>query len=105
MDRDAFLRRVKELLAEAFGDRLQGVVLYGSEARGEAEPDSDIDFLVLLTGPLREPHDTRKTIEVLYGLLPEVGFRPIHAIPTDTSDYLASEYPLYRMARQEGVQI
>jgi len=52
MERERLLREVKARLAAAFGERLKGVILYGSEARGAAEPDSDIDFLVLLDGPV-----------------------------------------------------
>mgnify|MGYP005844734693 CR=1 FL=1 len=32
------------------GERLAGVYLYGSRARGEAHPDSDIDILVVVRG-------------------------------------------------------
>ncbi|MEW6267310.1 MAG: nucleotidyltransferase domain-containing protein [Thermodesulfobacteriota bacterium] len=105
MDRDAFLRRVKELLSEAFGDRLQGVVLYGSEARGEAQPDSDIDVIVLLRGPVNEVADTRNVIRTLYSLQPEVGFRPIDAYPVDVREYEAGLWAVYRNARQEGVRV
>jgi predicted nucleotidyltransferase len=52
MERSELLRRVKIALQAAFGKRLRGVLLYGSEVRGTAEPDSDIDFLVLLEGPV-----------------------------------------------------
>ncbi|MFO7900443.1 MAG: hypothetical protein R6V58_15465 [Planctomycetota bacterium] len=48
MDRDELLGRIKSALAKAFGERLEGVVLYGSEARGEAPPGSAIDPLVLV---------------------------------------------------------
>ena len=51
MDTNELLTRIKTPLAEAFAQRLCGVVLYGSEARGNAEPDSDIDVLVLLAAP------------------------------------------------------
>ena len=37
-------------LAVLYGERLSGVLLYGSHARGEARPDSDVDVLVLLEG-------------------------------------------------------
>jgi len=46
------LRQVKERLCAVFGARLKGVVLYGSYARGDSTEDSDIDFLVLLEGPI-----------------------------------------------------
>jgi hypothetical protein len=37
MERSALLRRVKIALQAAFGKRLRGVLLYGSEVRGTAE--------------------------------------------------------------------
>ncbi len=49
MDRGELLARIKSALCEAFGDRLKGVILFGSEARGDARPDSDIDVLVSFT--------------------------------------------------------
>jgi len=36
MERSELLRRVKVALRQAFGKRLQGVLLYGSGARGTA---------------------------------------------------------------------
>lgn len=44
------LARYLELLEEAFGDRLVSVAVFGSVARGEAEPDSDVDLLVVVEG-------------------------------------------------------
>ena len=69
--------RIHALLADAFGSRLQGVVLYGSEARGTAEPDSDADLIE----------------------------RPIHALPVDATAYAEGEFSLYRNARKEGVLV
>ena len=39
---------LKERLAAAYGARLHAVVLFGSEVRGDARPDSDIDVLAVL---------------------------------------------------------
>jgi len=36
-------------LRHQFGDRLTDVLLFGSRARGEAEPDSDMDILVVVS--------------------------------------------------------
>ncbi len=42
------LRELKEGLEAIYGPRLRGVYLYGSYARDEADPESDVDVLVVL---------------------------------------------------------
>lgn len=42
--------RYTELLRTLLGDRLISVVLYGSAARGDAGPTSDIDLLIVIDG-------------------------------------------------------
>jgi len=39
---------VKARLGRIYGARLRGVYLYGSAARGELTPDSDIDIAIVL---------------------------------------------------------
>ena len=104
MDREKLLNQIKHRLKDAYGDRLQGVVLYGSEAREEAEPDSDIDLLVLLRGPIELWNDIRTNVHALYDLQLEV-IRLIHAMPVDMEIFQAGEYALYRNARREGIFI
>jgi predicted nucleotidyltransferase len=50
---DAALRRLLTGVAEALGEQLVGLYLYGSLASGDFDPaTSDLDFLVLTDGPL-----------------------------------------------------
>ncbi len=44
------LAKFRAALAEMYGDRLERVVLFGSRARGDAQPDSDYDLAVFLNG-------------------------------------------------------
>jgi predicted nucleotidyltransferase len=44
----ALLRELRAGLEELYGDRLKGVYLYGSYARGEEDRESDLDIVVVL---------------------------------------------------------
>jgi predicted nucleotidyltransferase len=44
----AILRDLRGELARCLGDQLVSVLLYGSQARRQARPDSDIDVLVVV---------------------------------------------------------
>ena len=48
------LKTLARRLHTRYDDQIQLVVLFGSKARGDAGPDSDIDVLVVLTGD--DPH-------------------------------------------------
>ena len=104
MTRDKLLKEIKTRLQAVYGDRLKGVVLYGSEARGDAEGDSDVDVLVLLDSTVQLGKDTRTIIDALYPLVLSTG-RPIHAQPVEADVYEAGEFSLYRNAKQEGVRV
>ena len=100
------LRRIKARLEGHYGDRLRGVILYGSEARGEAEEDSDVDLLVLLEGPFEIGREIQEIIHRIYPLQIELDFfRPLEVIPADVEDYEAQGYALYRHAKEEGIQL
>mgnify|MGYP001610502457 CR=1 FL=1 len=102
MERDQLLQQIKECLQGVYGDRLQGVVLYGSEARGEATQESDVDILVLIKDPVVLGRDLQTTIRALYPLQLEL-LRPIHATPVDVKAFDAGEFMLYRIAKEEGI--
>ncbi len=103
MNRNLLLQRIKDALQKAFGDRFRGLVLYGSEARGTAAPDSDIDLLVLLTGPIQLGKDISTITRAIYPLMLELD-RIIDAVPADVRHYEKELVPLYRNAKREGVR-
>ena len=62
MDRDALLERVKQTVRAVEPDA--DVILYGSRSRGDSQPESDWDFVVLVDGHA----DGRRTDEVRHAL-------------------------------------
>lgn len=104
MTREELLKEIKRRLSKAHGKRLLGVVLYGSEARGTAGPDSDIDVLVLREGPVDYVRDLETNLDVLYPLSLQIE-RRISAKPIEASEYESIECPLYQRAHQEGFLI
>ena len=63
--------RTKSLLAELrrgleqlYGPRLKGVYLYGSYARDEADPESDLDILVVLEDYRNYGEEIQRTSEL-----------------------------------------
>lgn len=104
MTQERVLQEIRARLARAHGDRLRGVVLYGSEARGDAEADSDIDVLVLLRGPVELGRDLETNLEAVYPLACRIG-RRISVKPVSAAEYESVDCPLYRSARREGVRL
>ncbi|RJP68206.1 MAG: nucleotidyltransferase domain-containing protein [Candidatus Abyssobacteria bacterium SURF_17] len=49
----AIVTELREQLELIYGKRLVQMILFGSQARGEACPGSDIDVMVVLQGPVR----------------------------------------------------
>src|SRR5215218_7524455 len=94
-------KEIRSRLEAAFPDRLQGVLLFGSEARNEAREDSDLDLMVLLEGPVRLGRDLETIVQALYPVQLEID-APIHATPVSAEIFEAGEWGLYRSARREG---
>jgi len=59
------LRELKEQLESLYGDRLCQIILYGSQARGDARSDSDIDVLVVLKEPVDYVTEVKRTNELI----------------------------------------
>jgi predicted nucleotidyltransferase len=51
LQNNPILVRFRAAVAEIYGDRLEGVVLFGSRARGDHRPDSDYDVAVFIKDP------------------------------------------------------
>jgi predicted nucleotidyltransferase len=94
----------KETLTGHYGAQLRGLLLYGSTARGQATPESDIDLLVLLDRPFDYFAELRRIVDLLYPIQLESD-RLISAKPAFVVDYERGSLGFYRQIRREGVAV
>jgi len=98
----ALAREVRKRLTTELGQPIQ-VILFGSQARGDATKESDIDLLVIL--PMIDARTTRLASRIGW----EVGFdagRVISIIP-DTREQMKrfGFLPFYRAIKTEGIAV
>ena len=98
------VQECKGRLAQHYGERFKGLILYGSMARGTAEPESDIDLLVLLREPFDYFAELETFIDLLYDLQLESG-RYLSVRPAGAEDFAAGRIQLYRNAGKEGITV
>ena len=91
--------KCKDALQSHYGDRLAGVLLFGSAARGEDGPESDLDLLVLLKAPLDYFGELRSLSEVLYSVQLEED-RLISAKPAAVDAFERGDIQLYRNVKR-----
>ncbi len=81
------LTQLRDALHRALGDNLARVMLYGSQARGDAASDSDVDVLIVLR---RAGDSDRETVHRLaYRLMWDRDFRHVLALNIIDADHYA----------------
>lgn len=100
----AVLRDLKAGLQRLYGERLTEVVLYGSQARGDANDDSDIDVLIVLRGEVVPGSEVRLTSRLIADLSLKYDVLLSRMFVSETS-YRGRQDALIRSARREGVPL
>ena len=103
MTSDLILRRFRVALEEAYGDRIERVVLYGSRARGDARPDSDYDVAVFLKELNRFGEEAGKIAEIETDILRDTG-AVINALPFRAGSY-RERTGLMQELRRDGLDL
>jgi uncharacterized protein len=97
---EAVLKRFRKAVGEAYGDRLERVVLYGSRARGDHRPDSDYDIAVVIKQCGRLWDELGTLSEITTTILIDTG-AVISAKPLIAGSYNASTGFMHN-SRQDG---
>ena len=96
------MKELKEGLVRIYGDRLKGVYLYGSYARGEARSDSDIDVMIVLNDYRSYGKEIDRTGRLVSALSLDYGMS-ISRVIMKEMQWKSSDTPLLRNIRMDGV--
>ena len=97
------LSKLRAALDTLYGERVERVVLFGSRARGDAQPDSDYDVAVFLKDLADRWAEADKIAIVATDILEETG-EVIHAMPYRAGSY-QERTPLMHELRREGLDL
>lgn len=98
----SILKELSAVLRARYQDRFLNLLVYGSEARGEAGPHSDIDVLLILSDVAKSSREVDRIADILadfnlrYGVL-------LSVLPVAQEKFNKAEGPFWRNVRREGI--
>ena len=98
------LRELRSRLDALYGERLVRLVLFGSQARGDPEPGSDIDVLVVLKGPVEPCTEIGRTIHDVAAISLDHDV-VVACVFVSEAEFAQEQSPLLLNVRREGVPV
>ena len=95
------LSELKQELTRIYGKRLKGIYLYGSYARGDNQPWSDVDIMIVLDSYRRYGDEIKRTSELNAKLSLDYGLSVSRLFMTEER-WKHEDSPLLRNVRAQG---
>lgn len=101
-DIQRIMAELKDKLSRLYGERLKGVYLFGSYARGEADEESDIDVLIALDRVGNYSEEIDRTGELVSELSLKFGITISRVFATERQ-WLEDQTLFFLNVRQEAI--
>ena len=96
------MKELKAGLVRIYGDKLKAVYLYGSYARGDYRPGSDVDVMILLSDYKNYWEELRRSTELASDISLEYDVTVSRLIMKEIQ-WKQSDMPVLRNIRKDGV--
>jgi predicted nucleotidyltransferase len=100
----AILAELRQRFEALYHERLEHVILFGSQARGDAEAGADIDVLVVLRGPVDPGQEIARSGEVTASLSLKYDV-VISRVFISAEQFSEEQSPLLLNVRREGIPV
>lgn len=107
MDREkliGILELVKSRMKDHYGKDLFMMILYGSQARRDSGPDSDIDIAIVLNKDFNKYEEVEDIVEIVYDISLEYD-QLISVLPITMEEFQKGTFSIYENIRREGVVV
>jgi predicted nucleotidyltransferase len=95
--------KAREDLEHLYGKRLRGVYLYGSAARDQLTPDSDVDIAVVLDKLTNRYAELKRTSKIGSDLSLETSTLVMFFF-VDETDFRNGRFSIHRAIKEDGIQ-